>query len=244
MIEVDCNLDRGVFALSVRFVINSAWTVVFGPSGAGKSSLLRLIAGLDQPDSGRISVDSTILTDTTTRVAVPPGKRRIGYATQHPALFPHLTVSDNVGYGLLGVVPAERQTRVASMLEILGASGLINRPTRMLSGGEAQRVALARALAPEPRVLLLDEPLSALDAAARDALLDRMREWLDARQIQTVVVTHDAGDALATEAEVLLLENGCVTGQGPAAEVLATEGKRLLARLRAAITARMAPEAS
>ncbi len=231
MIEMDLRARRGDFTLELACRIDSTWTVVFGPSGSGKTSLLRLIAGLDVPHRGRIEVDGEALTECAQRIHLAPGRRRIGYATQHPALFPHLSVAANIGYGLAALPREERNTRVAKMLDLVGAAGLAGRAPRDLSGGEAQRVALARALAPQPRLVLLDEPLSALDGPTRDQLLDRLKSRLAAQGTQTILVTHDAADALATEAEVVLLDRGRLTGQGPAAAILAAERRRLLDRL-------------
>jgi ABC-type sulfate/molybdate transport systems ATPase subunit len=213
----------------------ASWSVVFGPSGSGKSTLLRLIAGLDTPDTGRISIHGQYVLDTEIGLTIPPGRRMTGLVAQQPALFPHLSVAANVAYGLAGRADLSRQTkqhRVAAMLALAGASHLADRSPRALSGGEAQRVALARALAPMPRLLLLDEPLSALDAGARDEILGRLQTWLTTEKIQTVLVTHDAADALATEAEVALLAEGRLAALGPASEVLAAERERLLARLQ------------
>jgi len=150
---------------------------------------------------------------------------------QQPALFPHLSVTANVAYGLGRLDRATRTTRIEEMLDLVGAADLVRRRTQHLSGGEAQRVALARALAPLPRLLLLDEPFSALDGAASDALLARLQLWLTAHRVQTVLATHDATDALAIGAEVALLRDGRLVAQGAAAEVLAAERNRLLARL-------------
>jgi ABC-type sulfate/molybdate transport systems ATPase subunit len=231
MVELNLKLQRGNFLFDIECKFGSLWTVVFGPSGAGKSTLLRLIAGLDSPDSGRISVRGKYVCDTAIGLNLPPGQRAIGMVTQQPALFPHLSVVENIGYGLPSMSPSERHSDIAFMLELVGAADLAGQPVRSLSGGQAQRIALARALAPMPQLLLLDEPLSALDALARDELLSRLQILLAERQIQTILVTHDAADALATTAEVALLREGKLVALGPAQTVLASERKRLLARL-------------
>jgi ABC-type sulfate/molybdate transport systems ATPase subunit len=197
----------------------------------GKSTLLRLIAGLEQPDTGRIAIDGKYVVDTETGLNLRPGRRTIGLVAQHPALFPHLPVSANVAYGLNKVDRAVREQRISAMLELVEAGHLADRSPRLLSGGEAQRISLARALAPMPRLLLLDEPLSALDASARDQILTRLQAWLREHKIQTILVTHDAADALATEAEVALLRDGRLAALGPAESVLADERRRLLSRL-------------
>ncbi|MFZ1011939.1 MAG: ATP-binding cassette domain-containing protein, partial [Terracidiphilus sp.] len=202
------------------------------PSGAGKSSLLRLLAGLERPDHGRITLDHATLTDTAAGVFARPGTRRIGLVAQQPALFPHLSVTANVSYGLRGLDRAQRTERVQEVVELVGAADLVDRRPQQLSGGEAQRVALARALAPLPRLLLLDEPFAALDGVASDALLARLQIWLREHGVLTVLVTHDATDAYASLAEVALLRAGRVVALGPAAVALASERIRLMERLK------------
>lgn len=133
---------------------------------------------------------------------------------------------------MTGLDVSERSKRIESMLALAGAGDLIHHPVRALSGGEAQRVALARALAPMPRLLLLDEPLSAIGSDARDAILTRLQAWLAEHQIQTILVTHDVIDALTTDAEVALMQEGRIAALGPAAQVLSTERNRLLSRLQ------------
>jgi ABC-type sulfate/molybdate transport systems ATPase subunit len=231
MLELSLDARRGSFHLQIACRFATAWTVVFGPSGAGKSTLLRLLAGLDRPERGRIALDGSLLTDSGRGLALPPGRRQTALVAQQPALFPHLSVTANVAYGLGRLDRATRTTRIEEMLDLVGAADLVRRRTQHLSGGEAQRVALARALAPLPRLLLLDEPFSALDGAASDALLARLQLWLTAHRVQTVLATHDATDALAIGAEVALLRDGRLVAQGAAAEVLAAERNRLLARL-------------
>jgi len=223
---------RGSFHLKVECTFASDWTVIFGPSGAGKSTLLRLLAGLDLPHHGRIALDGRALTETAIGLRIPPGHRQTSLVSQQPALFPHLNAAANVAYGLRSLDRAARSRRVDEMLDLVGATELATRRPHDLSGGQAQRVALARALAPAPRLLLLDEPFSALDGVASDALLVRLQHWLRESDVQTVVATHDATDALATSAEVLLLRDGRRTALGPASEVLTSERIRLLSRLQ------------
>ena len=233
MFSFSLNARRGSFHLQVECTFATDWTVIFGPSGAGKSTLLRLLAGLDHPINGRIALDGRALTDTAIGLHIPPGHRQTSLVSQQPALFPHLTAAANVAYGLRSLDSAARARRVDEMLDLVGATDLAGRRPQNLSGGQAQRVALARALAPAPRLLLLDEPFSALDGVASDALLVRLQTWLRENHIQVVVATHDATDALATSAEVLLLREGRLAALGPAAEVLASERDRLLTRLQA-----------
>lgn len=232
MLELDIQAHRGGFSLAVNCRLATPRTVIFGPSGAGKSTLLRLIAGLDRPNCGRITLDDQVLADTASHRHRLPGPQRSGLVTQRPALFPHLSVTENVAYGITALPASERSKQVESMLALAGAGDLTHRPVRALSGGEAQRVALARALAPMPRLLLLDEPLSAIGSDARDAILTRLRAWLAENQIQTILVTHDVVDALSTDAEVALMQEGRITALGPAAQVLSAERHRLLSRLQ------------
>jgi ABC-type Fe3+/spermidine/putrescine transport system ATPase subunit len=232
VLEFSLDARRGSFHLQVECAFASDWTVVFGPSGSGKSTLLRLLAGLDRPTHGRIALDKRALTETSIGLHLAPGRRYTALVAQQPALFPHLTVAANVDYGLRSLDRATRAARVEEMLALAGATDLASRRPQDLSGGEAQRVALARALAPAPRLLLLDEPFSALDGVASDALLERLQLWLRANQVQAVMATHDVTDALAMGAEVLLLREGRLTALGPAAQVLAAERERLVARLQ------------
>jgi len=231
MLEFLIKAQRGRFRLEVDSRFRSGWTVVFGPSGAGKSTILRILAGLEIPDEGRIVFDGETLTDTATNRNVRPGRRRTGLVAQNPALFPHLNAASNVAYGLATLDSRARVNRVHEMLELADAKGLANRLPRDLSGGEAQRVALARSLAPLPRLLLLDEPFSALDGAASDSLLSRLQQWTTDHGVQAVLVTHDATDAFAAGAEVALLREGSMYAQGPAAEVLGHERQRMIDRL-------------
>jgi molybdate transport system ATP-binding protein len=183
-------------------------TVLFGPSAAGKTTLLRCLAGLDQPEpASRITLDDHIWVDNT-GTWVPARRRRVGYLFQDHALFPHLNVDGNVGYGLHHLLRRDRPNRIRAALEIAGAAHLAGRPTRQLSGGESQRVALARALAPQPQLLLLDEPLSALDAPTRIRLRADLRRVLIAAAVPTVLVTHDRADALALGDQIAVLIDG------------------------------------
>lgn len=231
MLEFSLHARRGSFQLEIEGAFCADWTVVFGPSGAGKSTLLRLLAGLTRAESSKIALDGRELADSARGFILKPGQRRISMVSQQPALFPHLSVRENVGYGIRGLDRSMRAARVEEMLALAGAESLIDRRTRELSGGEAQRVALARALAPLPRLLLLDEPFSALDGVSSDFLLARLQVWLNDNHVQTVMATHDATDALAINAEVALLRNGKLAAQGPAAQVLAAECERLLSRI-------------
>lgn len=231
MLEFALDARRGHFHLQAEGRFTSAWTVVFGPSGAGKSTLLRLLAGLDQPDAGSVAFDGEIWTNSARHIRRKPSQRRVALVAQQPALFPHMSVATNVGYGLAALDRQQRIARINEMLTLVEAAGLADRRPSDLSGGEAQRVALARALAIVPRLLLLDEPFSALDGAASDALLKRIQSWLNVRQIQTVLVTHDATDAYASGAEVALLHEGQIAALGPAATVLSGERQRILDRL-------------
>lgn len=233
MLELRLHARRGAYRLQLDCRLAAPWTVVFGPSGAGKSTLLRLLAGLD-PDSlttGFIALDGRVLTDTRAKLRIRPGARGIALVTQQPAVFPHLSIEANVAYGLPNLERTERADWVGHMLQLAGAEHLVKRRPQELSGGEAQRVALARALATRPRLLLLDEPFSALDGAAADALLDRLQRWLSSEKIHAIQATHDATNAFFTGAEVVLLRDGSLVGQGPAGEVLAQEHARLARHL-------------
>jgi molybdate transport system ATP-binding protein len=195
-------------------------TVLFGPSGSGKTTVLRALAGLDLPDAGTISLAGETWLDRARDVAVPPQRRGIGLLFQDYALFPHLSVAANVGYGLHRLSRAARDARVREVAERLRiAPELLPRRPGELSGGQRQRVALARALAPSPRLLLLDEPLSALDAPSREELRGELRRALEAAGVPAVVVTHDRVEALALGDRIVVMVDGSVRQVGPVPEV-------------------------
>lgn len=199
---------------------------VLGPSGSGKTTLLRAIAGLQPVERGSIRVDGRDLTP------LPTHRRQVGLMFQDYALFPHLNVAGNVAFGLRvrGAGRAEQRARVGEVLELVGLSGYGARAVSSLSGGERQRVALARALAPAPRVLMLDEPLGALDRALRERLLVELQELFASLEVAVVYVTHDQDEALSVAGEVALLREGRVVRRGPPAELRARPGDTWSAR--------------
>jgi len=224
MPDVALRHRQGGFTLEVAFSLAQPWTVIFGPSGAGKSTVLRILSGLITPDSGRIDLDGRTLLDTARKIAVRPGRRSIGFVSQQAALFPHLTVEQNVAFGIRHLDRATRGARVAEMLSSFGAEALAKRKPAQLSGGERQRVALARALAPQPALLLLDEPLAALDDASAHDILARLL----ALDFRVVYVSHDVTEIWRLPANVIVLEAGRIAATGPLREVLAPHRDRLL----------------
>jgi molybdate transport system ATP-binding protein len=183
-------------------------TVLFGPSGAGKTSLLRCLAGLERPQSGHIQAGDELWFHADRSLCLSPQQRGVGYLFQEYALFPHLTVAGNIGYGLHRLPPAARRAKTDELLARFDLTGLADRRPRQLSGGQQQRVALARVLARKPRLLLLDEPLSALDAALRQELRQELSRILAALDIPVVLITHDAAEAKDLADEVLAVPMG------------------------------------
>ena len=190
------------FTLDVEFAVGPGFTILFGSSGAGKTTLLDCIAGLRTPEEGRIAVGSTALFDSAAQINLPPNRRAVGYLLQSLALFPHLSVKGNAEYGLAGLRSGERDARSRQILEMFRIGGLAQRRPAELSGGERQRVALARTLVTRPRLLLLDEPLTALDAATKSQILDDLRAWNREHQIPILYVTHHREELFATVAVV------------------------------------------
>ncbi len=188
--------------------------VLFGPSGSGKTTVLRCLAGLERPSRGRISFAGETWFDAEAVVHVPPQSRSIGYLFQDYALFPHLTVARNITYALKGAGGSERDAHVQGMLRLLHLQGLEDRRPAQLSGGQQQRVALARVLARRPRLLLLDEPLSALDAPTREQVCGELRALLESQGIPAICVTHDWVEALALADEVAVMAGGRVLQVG------------------------------
>jgi molybdate transport system ATP-binding protein len=194
-------------------------TVLFGPSGSGKTTVLRCLAGLERPGEGTIQFDGETWFDAGANKSVPVQRRNIGFVPQDYALFPHLTVAANIGYGLHALGAAQRTARVDEITRRLGLDGLETRLPRELSGGQQQRVALARVLARHPRLLLLDEPLSALDTPTRQRLRGELRARLLQLDIPTILVTHDRFEAAALGDRIVVLDQGCMLQTGPVADV-------------------------
>ena len=196
----------------VSFAIEAGQVMcLLGPSGCGKSTTLRIIAGVEKQDSGRILVDGDLVCDTIYRL--PPEKRAVGLMFQDFALFPHLTVTGNVAYGLRGT-RAEKQERVADLLSRVGLHGYGEKYPHQLSGGEQQRVALARAIAPQPKVMLMDEPFSGLDERLRDAVRDETLQLLVDEGTAVLMVTHDPVEAMRMGDVIALMRSGRIVQQG------------------------------
>jgi molybdate transport system ATP-binding protein len=219
------------FALEVEFQAAAGFTILFGPSGAGKTTLLDCVAGLAKPDTGRIAVGDRVLFDDGHRVDVPVAKRHVGYVFQGLALFPHLTVERNVQYGLAHLTLAERGERSSAILRAFRIEHLAQRSAREISGGESQRVALARTLVTDPAVLLLDEPLAALDAATKGKIIDDLRQWNRAHRIPILYVTHSREEVFALGERVLVLDAGRIVAQGTPHEVIAAPLQETVAQL-------------
>lgn len=221
---LQCRIQKKLndFSLDLSFQVNAETLVIAGPSGNGKSMTLRSIAGLAVPDSGRILIGERPIFDHSRRIHLPPERRNIGFVFQNYALFPHLTVYENVSYGLRTrkITRSEKVERVKSMLENLNIAHLRDRMPSELSGGEQQRTALARALVLEPSVLLLDEPLSALDVTTRGRVRKELKKLLGSLDIPTIFVTHDYEDALSLGDRILVLERGKIIQDGTASELL------------------------
>ncbi len=206
--------------IDAAFTVGPELGVLTGPSGAGKTTLLRLIAGLELPDEGMIRAGNVVLTNRSRRVQLKLRDRRVGYVFQHDVLFPHLDVADNLRYGLRGRSRTEIKARVGEVADLFGIGALLDRQINTLSGGERQRVGLARAVAPRPRVLLCDEPVSALDLDARYLLLTRLREIQRIESIPVLLVTHALDEAIAFGDRLFLLDQGRVVASGTPDEVL------------------------
>ncbi len=206
-------------------------TVLFGPSGSGKTTVLRCLAGLDRPQGGFIRFREETWFDAAARGFVPPQRRGVGLLFQDYALFPHLSVAANIGFGLARASRAERSARVLEVARFLRIEELLDRRPGRISGGQRQRVALARSLAPRPRLLLLDEPLSALDGPTREELRGELRSLLEHSGIPSVVVTHDRVEALALGDRLAVLAEGAVRQVGPVHEVFSAPADLVVARV-------------
>jgi molybdate transport system ATP-binding protein len=218
------------FLLDVSIEAPQGITILFGPSGAGKSTLLDCIAGLTRPEEGRIEVGGDVLFDSSRGIHLAAQKRLIAYVFQTLALFPHLSVEENVAYGLNNLEQEKRQERVGEILAAFRVEKLRKQKPGEISGGEKQRVALARSLVTEPSLLLLDEPLTGLDAELKAAIVDDLRAWNTAKRIPILYVTHSREEVDALGERVLAMENGHIVSAGAPMEVLDVPRRKKLAQ--------------
>lgn len=216
-LSVDLEKRFPDITINARFALDGrGTTTLFGPSGCGKTTVLRCVAGLARPERARIHWGSDTWQDTEQGVFLPPQRRRTGFLFQEYALFPHLTAEQNIGYGLTGKTVSRRVNDIMDRFQI---SGLNRRRPAELSGGQQQRVALARAVVRNPRLLLLDEPLSALDATTRQQVRGELRKILLASQVPTLLVTHDPIEAITLSDRVIVMQQGRILQDGPTEEV-------------------------
>lgn len=221
-----------------RFSLETQWEalpgqvlVIFGPSGAGKTTLLRAIAGLLRPAAGRIEIGGQVVFDAAAKVWLPPHQRRVGFLTQQYHLFPHLTVAGNIAYGLADRKSPTGQSRVRELLHTFQLEGLENRRIGQISAGQQQRAALARALAPDPAVLLLDEPFTSLDTQLRRALRAELRAALTRASIPAIMVSHDIEEAISIGDRVQVIADGKTQAVGNPLAILGQPGQGQVARL-------------
>lgn len=241
MIDLDVDHEQGGFRLRAAFRSDAGITALFGPSGSGKSTLIGVIAGLVRPRRGRVAIGGTVLVDTAAGIVVPPHRRRIGLVFQDALLFPHLSVRRNLGYGRFFARRAERRIDAEAVIGTLGIGHLLDRRPATLSGGERQRVALARALLAEPRILLMDEPLAALDADRKAEVLPLIERLRDEFGIPIVYVSHAVEEVARLAGTVVMLDHGSVVAVGPPDTVLrpsqGLDGNRF--RLASVLTGRL-----
>lgn len=215
------------FTLQAGFASAGRVTALFGPSGAGKTTLVNLVAGLQRPDRGRIAVDETVLFDSAARIDVPAHRRRIGYIFQEGRLFPHLSVRGNLLYGRRLTPRLERWGAFDQVVDLLGIGGLLPRRPATLSGGEKQRVAIGRALLASPRLLLMDEPLAALDQARKEEILPYIERLRDEMRLPIVYVSHAIEEVARLADTIVLLAGGSVMATGSVNDILARADLRI-----------------
>lgn len=219
MISVSVLHRQGEFVLDAHFEAGEGVTALFGPSGSGKTTLVQMIAGLSRPDDARICFGKTIWSDTDQRIFVPPHRRRVGYVFQEGRLFPHLTARQNLLYGRFFAPKGERSISEEEVVSLLGISRLLGDRPSTLSGGEKQRVAIGRALLAAPRLILMDEPLSALDRARKQEILPYIERIRDEIKIPIIYVSHAIDEVAKLATRVVLLEEGKVKAAGKPVDI-------------------------
>lgn len=229
MLEISLKKRLEGFSIGVDLRLDEELLVLFGPSGAGKTMILKMISGIVAPDEGRVVAGGETLFDSARRVAVPVRERKVGYLFQDYALFPHMTVEENIAYGVVGGKEAAGR-KVSELVGLMRLSGLEKRYPHELSGGQKQRTALARTLAAEPRVLLLDEPFSALDYQVREKLRADLLNIHRLYPITTVLVTHDLEEAFMLGRRIAVINNGAIEQSGTREDVFYRPATRNVAR--------------
>jgi molybdate transport system ATP-binding protein len=219
------------FALHVEFSAPRGITILFGASGAGKTTLLNCFSGLETPEEGRISLGDVVLFDKDRGIDVPVAQRKIGYVFQDLALFPHLTVEENIRYGIRNKPRDQKKLSAGNLARVFRIDHLLARYPSEISGGERQRVALARALITEPCLLLLDEPVTALDAPTKSLILDDLLAWNHNQSIPILYVTHNRDEVFAVGDWILVLEKGRIVAQGTPQEVMSAPQQESVAQL-------------
>jgi molybdate transport system ATP-binding protein len=219
------------FSLDVEFEVPPGFTILFGASGSGKTTTLRSISGIVRPDAGRIAIDDEVLFDSAEGIDLPIRKRGVGYVFQDLALFPHLTALANVQFGMSNITLGDRRRRAETIMEALRISHAAGRKPREISGGEAQRVALARALAYQPRILLLDEPLSAIDEATKRGIIADLKSINRELRLPILYVTHSRQEAVSLGERVIVYEQGRIVACGEPISVFGTPITASVARL-------------
>jgi molybdate transport system ATP-binding protein len=219
------------FEVDVSLAVRAGITILFGASGSGKSTILRCIAGLIRPDAGRITLDDMVVFDTSHGINLPPRHRRVGFVFQQLALFPHLTVAGNIAFGLDRLPQAVRDARILDVAHSFGIEQLLDRRPGQISGGERQRVALARTLVTEPSVLLLDEPLTALDYDIQSRITDDLRRWNETHRIPVLYVTHSHREVYALGEDAIVIDRGRVIATGSPHTVLDHPEQGVVAQL-------------
>jgi molybdate transport system ATP-binding protein len=221
-LEIALRHRYGSFALDVFFTVERPGiTALFGPSGAGKTTIVNAVAGLLRPEEGRIAVNGRVLFDSAANAWIPPRKRRIGYVFQDARLFPHMSVENNLRFGWRRAANRVPEAEIARVVEMLGLDALLRRKPAKLSGGEKGRVALGRALLAVPEVLLLDEPLAALDQARKNEIMPYLERLRDEARIPMLYVSHSLDEVSRLANDIVILKAGCVAAAGSVFDVLA-----------------------
>jgi molybdate transport system ATP-binding protein len=231
MLEVRVKRKLSGFSLDVSFSLDQEILTILGPSGSGKTMTLQSIAGLIRPDEGYIRFNERVVLDTAKGINVPTRTRKVGFVFQNYALFPHLTVNQNIAYGIRHLETAEIKSRVGGMLEKMNIQKLEERYPRQLSAGQQQRVAIARALAPEPEVLLLDEPFSALDSLVRERLQLQLQALQSFYKGNILFVTHDLQEGYKLSSRIAVFESGRIVQHDTREKVIFSPSNHTVARL-------------